>query len=433
MSYGRIYRGFSSERQSVGRSVGALLWLVGFGTLAGCQNSGFAGTSSSIASDLIVNVRDVRVLLADTHVRCRIRSSDPIVVRHSDGSPVYEWVADRWHVVRVDGRNQLQVDGRVVGQGVFDVSTTTGAPIELSHPGKKTTWASPRRYAGFMRLSATKRQRLRIVNHVNLEQYVACVLPGELFPHFDREAFRAQAVAARTYALYEMAEKGNKPYDVAATEASQVYPGLQETKAAQRAAEAVRYTRGIVATWTAPEGERIFCTFYSSCCGGRTQTIADFRDGVEMVPPLSGGVLCGCPKISTSYRWGPVKMTKKELTRRIVSRYPKLRNLGRIESVRVIKRTKWGRPTTIRLVGKTGKAHDLRAENFRLACGSRKIRSSNFRATSSGNHIAFTDGKGFGHGMGMCQWGVQEMALRGVSAGKILKHYYPTMNLTRVY
>ena len=72
-------------------------------------------------------------------------------------------------------------------------------------------------------------------------------------------------------------------------------------------------------------------------------------------------------------------------------------------------------------------------ENFRLALGSREIRSTSFKIKDRGEHFEFVEGRGFGHSMGMCQWGMQEMALRGCNAGEILKHYYPGMNLTRAY
>jgi stage II sporulation protein D len=153
------------------------------------------------------------------------------------------------------------------------------------------------------------------------------------------------------------------------------------------------------------------------------------------IPPLRGGVQCNYCRIARgeAYRWKPVRLHLRDVTAKLVSRYPGLSELGAIRRVEVAARSPAGRPTRIRLIGSTGRIHEMVAENFRLSVGSRLMRSTDCRLKTEGDHLVLSDGRGFGHGMGLCQWGMQGQALAGKKAGEILKHYYPGMHLTRAY
>jgi stage II sporulation protein D len=276
-----------------------------------------------------------------------------------------------------------------------------------------------------------------VINVVNLDQYVAGVLPGELYANWHEESFRAGAVAARTYALWQMAKNSHRGFDVRATEASQVYGGIPTGPAARKARDAVMYTRGVVCTWSSPQGERIFCTFYSSACGGCTQSVSNILDA-KPIPPLSGGVHCDYCRIAqrkgNAYRWGPSRISKAKLAQRLARRYPSLRSVGAVDRVEVASRgTASGRPAAFRVVGSNGRSQTLKSEEFRLAVGSRTMRSSDCTIENGPDEIRFTKGRGFGHGVGLCQWGMEGQALLGRTAGQILKFYYPEMNLTRAY
>ncbi len=399
----------------------------------GCQQPNRASSPSVSGDSTPVVARDIRVLLSKRHAKCRVGSDGPFTIINENGRVVYRGKSAAGAVVSVDRNRRVLFGKTVLGTGFFDIVPGRAGPLELSYP-VESGWSPGRRYGGKFRVSAGDSGRLRVVNYVDLETYIACVLPAELFPHFETEAYRAQAIAARTYALYQMAQRSSRSYDVVATEASQVYPGLQKSGAADRAREATRYTRGIVATWTSPTGEQIFCTFYSSCCGGRTQPVSQCRPNYVEIPPLSGNVPCNCGRVSTSYRWKrDTRLSKSELAGKLRSRFPKSAELGDVRAVEVASRSQWGRPTLLRIYGSRGKQLDMPAEEFRLAVGSRVLRSTQFRAIDRGRDVEFVDGRGFGHGMGLCQWGMQEKALIGWDASAILKHYYPTMHLTRAY
>jgi len=412
-----------------------LIVLVGSGAVPGCGRGRISAQRASADLATAVQVRDVRVQLAGAAARVRVRVVGPFVVRSARGQTVLSGHALDWTTVRAEAGSGVVFGDRVLGLGVFDLSgMSPGAPVEVA-VGTGTSWEGVHRYAGVIRFAAAGGDALQLINVVDLETYVACVLPGELFPHFEREAFRGQAIAVRTYALYQMADRGGQAFDLSATHFSQVYHGLAGGSVQDRAREAAAYTRGIIATWSSPAGERIFCTYYSSCCGGWTQSVTNCRPDLPMIPPLAGGVRCDCLSVARGpkYRWPPLRISKGDLTSKLAARYGGVRSLGRIEGIEVVRQTEVGRPVTLRLVGATGARFELPSEHFRLAVGSGTLRSTFCRISTGREEVVFADGRGFGHGMGMCQWGAQAMALRGYGAGQILRHYYPGCNLTRVY
>jgi stage II sporulation protein D len=211
---------------------------------------------------------------------------------------------------------------------------------------------------------------------------------------------------------------------------SQVYVGMSgETT---RATEAVDSTRNIVLTWRSRAGEKIFCTYFSSTCGGVTQDAANIKSyGTLPRPePLSGGVRCMYCRQAPHYNWPAVRMSKQTVTERLAVRYPKLRQLGPVDRIEVIERTPEGRPKRIAVVGTRG-SDVLRSEDLRLSLGPMTVKSTQCRIQAEGDDIVFSAGRGFGHGMGMCQWGAEGLARLGGSADSILKFYYPQSRFVR--
>jgi len=150
---------------------------------------------------------------------------------------------------------------------------------------------------------------------------------------------------------------------------------------------------------------------------------------------LAGGVKCDYCRDAPrdAYRWGPVTLSLTEVFERATSRNPDLRRLGRLTSVAISRRGASGRPTHILLTGSGGEKHELSAETFRLTLGARRIRSTWCDLDVRRGKVTFSNGRGFGHGVGLCQWGMQGQALVGKEAGEILRFYYPGCAVTRAY
>jgi stage II sporulation protein D len=294
----------------------------------------------------------------------------------------------------------------------------------------------PTYYRGRVRLIADGDQ-FTLVNHVDLESYLAGVLPKELYAYWSPATYRALAVAARTFALYHVKTAGlGKDYDLGDDQASQVYGGASAET--ERAWQAVRATHGQVLTFGPVGQERIFMAQYSASCGGTVNPAFAIRDAPN-IQPLAGGQRCDDCRYCPRYRWGPVRLDKAEIYRAAAAVYPAVAKLGEVDAVKVVSVTADGRPVWVDLVGAGGKSARLRAEDLRLAIvraggrAGRQLNSMNCRIVDAGKAVEFVDGQGFGHGVGLCQWGAQGKAEQGWTAEQILEFYYPGARVLPAY
>ncbi len=328
---------------------------------------------------------------------------------------------------------QLELAGRAYRARELRIVPETSGALELM-VGFGGQARGLRRYRGELRVHLADDGTADVVNALDMEQYLGGVLRGELYPSFHYETYRAQAVAARTYALYsKYTSPAGRHWDVQATESSQVYIGVAgETKQALRA---VNDTYGQVCCWHTSSGPRIFATYYSSTCGGMTQDAANVWPFERFPRPdtLRGGVSCHYCSKSKYYRWPAVRISKVDLTSRLVARYDHLAGIGPVQRVEVIERTRRGRPKRVRIVGRSGGDTTLRSEDLRLVVGASVVKSTHCRITDGGDHVLFSDGRGYGHGVGMCQWGAEGLARLGKNAGQILQYYYTGCVFKRAY
>lgn len=307
---------------------------------------------------------------------------------------------------------------------------------------------------------------LDVIARLSLESYVAGVVGAELYAGWPRAAFEAQAVAARSYALHErsLARSAERLWDVDSTTAHQAFATASHDVARQ-AAEA---TRGQVLTY---EG-RILRAYYSSTCGGRCASASDhWPTGAgrefNLAPPLQAAAReCPCSE-APLHRW-TVELPRRELERRIrawgTQNERSIRALGELRSVEIAERNSVGRPVSYRLSEASGREFVLSAESMRLAANfvqqparSREptdaapsatlaggepdeeastraapIRSSDLSFTFAGDEVR-VDGRGFGHGVGLCQYGARAMAAAGSDWRSILMAYYPGATITQAY
>lgn len=293
-----------------------------------------------------------------------------------------------------------------------------------------------RQYRGSIRLVAWGAEAFIVVNHVNLESYLAGVLAKELYPHWSPATYRAQAIAARTFAFYQMTHFGrSRKYDLTDTQGSQVYGGFGGEIA--RAWRAVRDTHGKVLAYGPAGREEVFLAHYSASCGGVVNSAVVLREAAN-IPPLRGGQRCEdcveCPR----YSWPAVKVSKSQLYRSLRAAGLAVELQG-IVSVRVVSRTSYGRAMRAELTGPRGAKPIVRFDALRTsllrtaAPEGRRLYSMNCEIRDAGRHVEFYSGRGFGHGVGLCQWGAQAKARRGWSARRILNFYYPQAAIISKY
>lgn len=261
---------------------------------------------------------------------------------------------------------------------------------------------------------------LLLVNTVPLQDYVASVVASE-YGLDTGEGAKAMAVVARTYALFSATKFGDE-FDQADGTASQVYKGVDAaTDGTHRAAEA---TRGEVLTH---EGDPIQAVYFSSS-GGHTANSEDVWTPDESVPYLRGKE---DPYDSESphHTWS-VRIDRSTL----LDALSQSRN-GQISGFTIESRSDEGRVETIRLIQPGGSSSEMRANTFRLLVNRNAnglpLKSTWFTAHRNGNRYVF-EGRGFGHGVGLSQWGAHAMSNQGHDYREILQFYYTDVSLTHL-
>jgi stage II sporulation protein D len=267
-----------------------------------------------------------------------------------------------------------------------------------------------RKFRGSLQFIRDKNAKLSVVNHIDLEDYVQGILYHEASHYWPMEALKAQAIVSRTYAVYQMQENKSKDYDLTSDIYSQVYGG--KTSERYRTNKAVKDTRGIVLTYK----DKIFPTFFHATCGGHTQDASKLWN-IDM-PPLKG-VTCDFCKESPHFSWHYV-LSLNEIKDKLIKAGYKIDELRNIE---ILGKDSSNRNTDLKLVSPLGDIK-ISAKDFRNAIGPNIIRSTNFKVNTISKDAIF-EGFGWGHGVGLCQWGAYFMAKAGYKYDEILKYYYP--------
>ena len=294
-----------------------------------------------------------------------------------------------------------------------------------------TLWIDGHRYRGDLRLLAEPEGGLALVNVLDLEAYLASVLPSEMPNAFPAAARQAQAIAARTYALVQIKNsRAGRDFDLDDSTASQRYLGMEYIDAQGRrlAVESdssrniIDRTRHMVLLY----GGRLFCTYYSAVCGGHTTSgPAVFGNAA---PPLVG-VPCEHCQAGPHYRWD-VAATAAEVQAKIDAHLAGSgRRLGTLQAIRVDD-PGGGMPPEVELVGSEGE-YRFPAAEFRRRISTAWPSGLLLTAKLQGDQVLIA-GRGWGHGMGLCQHGARALAAEGRTSSEILEFYYPGSQLAKV-
>jgi stage II sporulation protein D len=258
-----------------------------------------------------------------------------------------------------------------------------------------------------------------VVNRVDLEAYLYGVVPSELSASGPEAALRCEAVAARSYALANLGKHGKAGFDICAPDECQVYKGAgREALASNLAVEA---TRAMVLM----QGGRVLPAFFHASSGGYTENSEDVwvqrLDHIRAVPDYDQN--------SPHYTWYK-NVDASHLASRLANRGVRV---GGLRDIQAVSRSYSGRVREVRVVGTSG-TRTISGETLRLAAG---LNSTLFNLAPRGGgsglpaEFAFA-GRGWGHGLGMSQWGARRLAEAGYAFSQILAHYYPGSSLERL-
>jgi stage II sporulation protein D len=336
----------------------------------------------------------VRVLLGDALPEVRIAFDGP----HRgtvDGRAFATPFALAWPVAA--SGDTLTVDGQPVGR-VLELVGDDGV-----------VWDG-RRYRGALRLLASG-DSIRVVNVVDLEGYLRGVVPAEMMPGWPGEALRAQAVAARTYTLAHL--DPDATYDVCATDECQVYRGRDAEHPATDAA--VADTAGLVLTY----GGAFARTYYHADSGGVIASSAEVWGRDIAYLQAFQDVAAEGPHRTWSARLNASAVAQ---TLRAVGV-----DVGNVDRMTVLATSASGRVQRVEFVGTAGRGV-LQGAPLRAALRGWGLKSTRFVMAGD----LTVRGEGWGHGVGMSQYGARELAMQGYGYAQILGYYYPDTTLQRV-
>lgn len=250
--------------------------------------------------------------------------------------------------------------------------------------------------------------KIQVVNVLKMNEYLYGVLPSEIMSGWPEEVLKAQAVAARTYAYYHLMKNNSTYFDLDATNNFQVYKGKAvETEATNKAVDA---TSGIIMTYN----NKPILAYFHSTCGGKTTDDKYVWQGEDL--PYLTSVVCPYCKNSPNYSW-QVELTLNEIYEALVKRY---KAVGKIKAITLGREDT--RVTVVKIEHDNGIIR-MSGNDFRLMFDAKKIKSLYFEARQTRTGLILT-GHGWGHGVGMCQWGAKEMAQQGMRFDWILTFYY---------
>lgn len=244
---------------------------------------------------------------------------------------------------------------------------------------------------------------LYIINELPIEDYIMDVVAVEVRPDWEMDALKAQAVISRTYALYQKKKNGNSIYHIASSVIDQVYKGNNPD---QRVSEAVEETKGEVLTFDNKPIE----AFYHSTCGGKTEDPeVVFGKSYPYLKPVESP--CDLSPYAKWERNIQLSEIEEALT------------ISGIKALSIKSYTSTERVKEVDITTDSGHT-TISAVDLRKALGWKNLPSTNFHLSRVGDALVFK-GEGYGHGVGLCQWGALQMAREGKNYKEILSFFYP--------
>ena len=338
---------------------------------------------------------ELRVAIKKNVTQLKVGSSTSAIVRNRAGQKIGELTP----MTALEAQPQGNGIGlEQLGSGEIIVEPTNNGYV----------WIGDRWYRGRTHL-IRQGHGITAINYVDLEHYLYSVVGAEAVATWPIEALKAQAVAARSYALYKSSTAQKSLYDLDTTISTQVYKGLDSEYLTTH--EAVNGTNGQIMTY----GGRVILAAFHASSGGHTENVEDIW--TSPLPYLRGVV--DYDQQSPVFEWTKVFSPDEISTR--------LGKVGRVKTMIPEKTTPQGRVVTMRVIGDHGTT-TVTGKQLRKVLD---LRSTLFRVSTNGNSIQVY-GRGFGHGLGLSQWGAYYLAKQGIQYQQILSHYYQKATLSRI-
>ncbi len=340
----------------------------------------------------------IQVLLEDNVQQVSVGSSTSAVVKD----------ARQNRLGKIEGMNQFDA---VAHQNKVQLEQLKANQLQITPQQDGYVWIKDRWYRGTVRL-INQGSQLKVVNQVDLQDYLYSVVGAEMKSHWPLEALKAQAVAARSYAVNKQQQPSTSIYDLGNTTSSQVYKGVASET--QRTHQAVNETLGEVLTY----GNQVILAVFHSSSGGHTENVEDVWN--RSLPYLRGVV--DYDQKAPVYEW-KTRLSGKEIGHSF--------DMAEVKEIIPQQTSPQGRVLRLRLIGKDD-TKTISGKAFRQRLN---LKSTLFKIhqqhNGDSNHFTLV-GRGFGHGIGLSQWGANYLAQQGANYRQILGHYYQKVKLAQL-
>lgn len=345
-------------------------------------------------------------------------------------------VMENAHSVTLDGLGQrvrlISRDNRSeewVGTKANIVATESGLMLNGANRGKELTFTTPsqkfrvsnKTYRGTITVEWKDKGQAVVIDKLSVEDYLTGLINSEISSSWPTNAIKAQAIAARTYALnqVEAARKSSHPrsFDITSTMLDQVYEGAHLEDF--RAKKAVSATRGEVLL----RSSSVFAAYYHSCCGGHTEYAHNVWPGEKDFSLVDDPHCADSPKFNWRFE---VPFT--EFLGTLAENGYSFKNAHALSTSPLLDSPRIGEV----IIEDDNGFKMLKATELRKIFGYANIKSTWFDVAVKGKNIIFS-GRGYGHGVGLCQWGAKGMAEKGFDYRDILKFYYPDAEVVTYY
>jgi len=348
----------------------------------------------------------IRVLIIRDAFQCRVSGQELALRDLTTGRALFKKTRISSLTIQRERGPRLRVLGHPLSARAFLLTSTRGPLVINGRP-----------YRDKLKILPGPNGDLWAINELPLEEYLGGVVHCEISSQWPWEAVKAQAVVARTYATYQRGNRAAELYDVDSGVSDQIYEGIGREDLQSR--KAVGETAGELILY---QGCPIFAV-YHSCCGGETESPEYLWPGYF---PYLKGIACHFCSDSPHFLWNyPVDSEKLLRTLKLA------KFLGsEVSGMEITERSQSRRVLKLTVTSNSGQL-EISGKDLRRLLGYDFLRSTNFMVQKKDNGYLFS-GLGWGHGVGMCQWGAKGMAEKGMDYRSILKYYYQNVEIGKI-
>lgn len=347
----------------------------------------------------------VRILISENLRTIKFTPMLPIIIKEKSSGKKYKLNVNIYYEISPGKNETIRINRFKLKSPVLLLSDQESDPVEMNG----------RKYSENIKIMLNANGYMDMVELVPIEKYLSGVLPIEMNAAWPMEALKAQAVASRTYALKNL--KPGQNYDMSDGTKNQAYVGSSVTN--ERILEAIDETKGQVMYY---QGELIEAFFHALSGGHTAEPSAVWRGGADS-KPLSGvdDPYCDIPKA-----YWEITISREKILSFLSRNGMKASKLKKVEIATASRSS--GRVKTIKFITDKG-SKTVFAPDFRAYFNSVKFKSTYIVKIVEVKNGWLFKGKGYGHGVGMCQEGAKVMAQKGKDYKSILKHYYPGISI----